>query len=413
MNTPRTFQFGAFASSVHISRDFPSLGLIADDFRCEGSFFKPLIVCDENTLSITENIVKKAAAGTAAPGGGIQYCVLKPGESAKNWESVETILRTAARSGLGRDGLFIGIGGGVIGDLTAFAASVYMRGCRLCLVSTTLLGMADASLGGKTGFDLFGIKNMAGTFYPARHIYMPIESLKTLPPAEWKSGMAELIKTAVLEGGDFPGLLESLTGGYPPGSFSVQFPVKFIHDLPEGKAEKIIRCISRAAALKGRIVEADPQETAAGRQTGTGPGSGGGRMLLNLGHTFAHALESSAGLGTISHGEAVAWGMARACELGLALNITPRRRALRITALLRSFGYMIDAPHPLVKDGEAFLRALAADKKKTAGKATFIVPDDQSARPVTFGSDSAWGENAAAAGWESLLKQIVSGDISL
>jgi 3-dehydroquinate synthase len=129
-------------------------------------------------------------------------------------------------------------------------------------------------------------------------------------------------------------------------------------------------------------------------------------MLLNLGHTFAHALESSAGLGAVSHGEAVAWGMARSCELGLALGVTPRERALKITALLRSFGYQTGAPHPLLRDEQAFLRALASDKKKSAGKVTFIVPDAHSARPV------APEGNAAATGWEPLLKQIINGGVS-
>jgi 3-dehydroquinate synthase len=397
MNIIKNFQFGAFSSSIHIGRDLPSLETIAGDFSQDGSFFKPLIICDENTLPMAEKIVQKGSVGGLE--GGIQYCVLKPGESTKNWESVETILRTAAGSGLGRDGLFIGIGGGVIGDVTAFAASIYMRGCRLCLVSTTLLGMVDASLGGKTGFDLFGIKNMAGTFYPARHIYMPVESLKTLSPVEWKSGMAELIKTAVLEGGDFPDLLASLIEGYPPGSFSSQFPVEFIRDLLEKKTEEITQCIVRAAALKGRIVEADPQET------------GGERQLLNLGHTFAHALEASAGLGKISHGEAVAWGMVRACELGFALGITPRERGQKIIALLHSFGYRLETPHPLVENDRVFLKALSADKKKTAGKITFIVPDDQGACPVTTVSHHK--TYTAPSDWESLVKQIINGDISL
>jgi 3-dehydroquinate synthase len=414
VNSDVTFQFGTFTSSVHIGRELPSLKLIAGDFSRDEVFFTALVVCDENTLPLAKAVVHQdgpsGAAGLAAK---VEYCVLKPGESAKNWASVETILRAAANSGLGRDGLFIGIGGGVTGDLTAFAASIYMRGCRLCLVSTTLLGMVDASLGGKTGFDLFGVKNMAGTFYPARHIYMPMESLKTLPPAEWKSGMAELIKTAVLEGGDFPDLLESLAGGYAPGSFSARFPVEFIRDLLEGKAEKLAQCVSRAAAVKGRIVAADPRESKKAPQNNGTPGGGGERMLLNLGHTFGHALESSAGLGAISHGEAVAWGIARACELGLALGVTPRERALKITALLRSFGYQTGAPHPLMGDEAAFLRALAADKKKTAGKAAFIVPDAQSARAVVWGSDYSPEKNTGGTGWESLLKQVIYGDISL
>jgi 3-dehydroquinate synthase len=430
VNITKTFRFGAFPSSVRISRDLPSLDLIAEDMRQESPFFHPLIICDENTLGIAQKIAgknqgKAAGAGSAAdtadtagtgsapgssglPGGPVRYCVLKPGEYSKTWESAETILRAAFDSGIGRDGVFIGVGGGIIGDLSAFAASIYMRGCRLCLVSTTLLGMTDASLGGKTGFDLFGIKNLAGTFYPARHIYMPLESLETLPPAEWKSGMAELIKTAILQGGDFPDMLESLVTNYPPGSFSSQFPLEFIQDLLKGEAEKIIRCISRAVELKGRIVEEDPQET---QKAGPAPGSGG-RLLLNLGHTFGHALESSAGLGKISHGEAVAWGLARSCELGLALGITPRERAEKTMALLRSYGYEIAAPHPLLGDEKAFLQALKEDKKKNAGKTTFIVPDSRSARPVT--EDTVFLEKTGAnPDWESLLKQIITGALTL
>jgi 3-dehydroquinate synthase len=297
---------------------------------------------------------------------------------------VETILRAAAAAGLGRDGLFIGVGGGVTGDLTAFAASVYMRGCGLCLVSTTLLGMADAGLGGKTGFNLFGVKNLAGTFYPARYVHLPLESLKTLPPAEWKSGMAELIKTAVLEGGALMKGLESLRAGFPPDSFSPDFSEDFILRALEDRADALEDCIFQAAAFKGRIVEADPLET------------GEKRRLLNLGHTFGHALEAAAGLGRISHGEAVAWGMARACDLGRALGVTPPERAADVTALLRSFGYQTAAPHPLVKNEGAFFQALGRDKKKAAGKMVYIVPDGRSARTAVLEGDS-------------LLKQIIHG----
>jgi 3-dehydroquinate synthase len=366
MNWDQTFQFGAFAASVHISRELPSRERIADHFCPEGAFFRPLIICDENTRALAEKI-----AGSGSDGGEIPFCVLKPGESAKNWNSVETILRAAAGSGLGRDGLFIGVGGGVIGDLTAFAASIYMRGCRLCLVSTTLLGMVDASLGGKTGFDLFGVKNLAGTFYPARHVYMPLESLKTLPPAEWKSGMAELIKTAILEGGGFMELLEALKEEYPPACFSAGFPREFIYHALEDRADMLAQCVSRAVAVKGRIVETDPLE------------SGGERRLLNLGHTFGHALESSAGLGTLSHGEAVAWGMARACKLGVSLGLTPGERSEKIMALLHSFGYETRAPHPLMGNAGAFLKALNSDKKKISGEVMYLVPGEQGVRPVT------------------------------
>jgi len=175
----------------------PGIDEIEKDFGLEG--VKSLLICDTNTFRFAEKIRGNRD---------IPVCALEPGESQKDWQSVETILRQAGNAQIGRDGLFIGIGGGVITDISAFAASIYMRGCALALVSTSLLGMVDASVGGKTGFDLFGIKNLAGTFYPAAHVYIPLESLASLPPAEWKSGISEIIKTAVLEGDEFLALLE-------------------------------------------------------------------------------------------------------------------------------------------------------------------------------------------------------------
>ena len=396
------FSFGTFKSSVHIRREIPRINEIAagngitDGFGT--GFFRPLVICDEHSAGIADSICGAAGA---------PRCVLQSGESQKKWSAVETILHTAHKAGLGRDGVFIGVGGGVIGDLTAFAASVYMRGCALVLVSTTLLGMVDASLGGKTGFDLFGVKNLAGTFYPARHVYMPLESLATLPPAEWKSGMAELIKTAVLEDGPdaacgltnavsgktkdgFMDELAAIAAAFPSGSFDSGFPPGFAARLLDGGAEQLAQCIGQAVNLKGRIVEADPAET------------GGRRFLLNLGHTFGHALESAAGLGTLSHGEAVAWGIVRSCELGLALGITPPARAEKIKALVAAYGYETGSPHPLMTRTETFIKALDGDKKKRGGHNTFIVPAETSARAVELLSVSD----------KNKIKETINGDLS-
>jgi len=339
------FNFGAFKTSAHITSNLPNIEEIARDFG--GDFFKPLLVCDRNT----EYLAAKLRGSGATP-----LCTLEAGEPHKNWQAVEAILRSAHDAGLNRDGTFIGVGGGVVGDLCAFAASIYMRGCSLALVSTTLLAMVDASLGGKTGFDLFDKKNLAGTFYPARHVYMPMESLTSLPQSEWRSGMAELIKTAILDGDDF---LDEISDA------------SAVKD-----ATRLAACISRAARYKGKIVEEDPLE------------KGNKRVLLNLGHTFGHALESVAGLGTISHGEAVAWGIARSCDLGLALRITPHARAAKIKALLAAYNYEGGAPHPLMNNIETFIQTLGSDKKKRGGNLTFIVPDEHSAQPVTVDSDS-------------------------
>jgi 3-dehydroquinate synthase len=376
-NVRMDFTFGGFSCGVHISRKIPLIEGIAADFAADGgekTVFRTLLVCDENTAAIADTI----CSGLDFP-----RCVLPAGESAKNWASAEKILCAARDARLGRDGVIIGVGGGVVSDLAAFAASVYMRGCGLALVSTTLLGMADASIGGKTGFDLDGIKNLAGTFYPARHVYMPLESLASLPQAEWKSGFAEIIKTAILDGDDFLDELETLAAAFPADAFAAGFPAAFAGKmLADGCAEPLTRSIRRAAAFKGKVVESDPRETAGQ------PDSGGlCRALLNLGHTFGHALESSAGLGTLSHGEAVAWGIARACELGQALGVTPPRRAEKIRTLLAAFGYEIALPHPLMQSAEVFFAALTGDKKKKNGRQVFIAPDEKSARLLTLDTE--------------------------
>jgi 3-dehydroquinate synthase len=362
------FTFNEYHTNIEISREIPLIADIARQLGLETNIgsFNPLIIADENTAYIAAKICE-----------GADYpCVfLKSGEENKNWASVETILSAAVKAGLGRDSIFIAVGGGVIGDLAGFAASIYMRGCRFVLVSTTLLGMVDASTGGKTGFDLFEIKNLIGSFYPAQSVYIPLNALSTLPQAEIKSGMAELIKTAVLSGGDF---LEQLT----PLAEIFNNLNKFLED---GSLQK---CVERAVSYKGGIVSEDFRES-------------GKRMLLNLGHTFGHALESAAGFGNITHGEAVAWGIVRACELGLALKITPRERAQKIITLIKLFGYECVCPHPLASNKETLLNAMKSDKKKKSGSLTFIVPDEQSARAIVLKTEEM-----------QILDNILLGDIT-
>jgi 3-dehydroquinate synthase len=345
------FTFNEYHTNIEISREIPAIKNIALQLGLEtdSASFKPLIIADENTAYIAAKI----CGGTDYP------CVfLKSGEENKNWTSVETILAAAVKAGLGRDGIFIAVGGGVIGDLAGFAASIYMRGCRFVLVSTTLLGMVDASVGGKTGFDFFDIKNLIGSFYPAQSVYIPLDALLTLPQAEIKSGMAELIKTAILSGDEF---LEQLT----PLAESFTNLNKFLED---GSLQK---CVEKAVSYKGGVVSEDFRES-------------GKRMLLNLGHTFGHALESVAGLGNISHGEAVAWGIVRSCELGTALNITPRKKEKKIISLIKAFSYECSCPHPSAGNNEELLNAMRSDKKKKSGNLTFIVPDEQSACAVVL-----------------------------
>jgi 3-dehydroquinate synthase len=215
-----------------------------------------------------------------------------------------------------------------------------MRGCRVILVPTTLLAMVDAAFGGKTGMNFGGFKNMVGTFYPAEEVRIAPEFLRTLPEAEFRSGLAEVIKSALL---DDPQLLTIL----------------------ETESESIFKrnprildqLVRRSIAVKGRIVEADLTEQ-------------GIRAHLNLGHTFAHALEAVAGFGTWSHGEAVAWGIQRALRLGEMLSLTSSDYRQRVEQLLLNYGYQLQAPGV---PPEALFQAMKQDKKKQSGTVRFVL----------------------------------------
>jgi 3-dehydroquinate synthase len=267
--------------------------------------------------------------------------VLPAGETAKAWRWAEKILAFALEAGLGRDGRMVGIGGGVVCDLTAFAASLYMRGCRLALVPTTLLAMVDAALGGKSALNLGRAKNLIGTFYPAEELVIWIPALATLPADELRSGLAEAIKTALLGDPDLLALLASRRAELLRGD-------------PGALAQTVRRCL----AVKGRIVENDLRES-------------GERAALNLGHTFAHALESATGFRRYRHGEAVAWGLGRALELGVALGVTDRALAAEVTALLAAYGFRLGRPAGL--SARTLLRAMRADKKRRGGGLRFVL----------------------------------------
>ncbi|MDR3302499.1 MAG: 3-dehydroquinate synthase [Spirochaetaceae bacterium] len=364
-----TFTFGGVKTAVHIQENLPSLKNIQSIWA--GAPPSPtLFVCDSNTRHIAD-----AARGRDESA----LCILESGEGAKNWQSVEKILEAAQKCGAGRDALFVAVGGGVMTDITGFAASIYMRGARLAFISTTLLGMVDAALGGKTAIDMFERKNFAGTFYPAQAVYMPVSVLGTLPAAQIKSGLAEIVKTAILDEESDDDI-----------AFEKFYALKnFTTDKSDVLKKKLAKLIAEAVRVKARFVEADPQET------------GEARVLLNLGHTFAHALESSAGLGKISHGEAVAWGIARACELGLARGKTPKARGEKIRALLGALGYEIAAPHPAMKSLEVFMRSLDDDKKKKAGAFRFVVPAERGAVLIQLNGEKMEEMN--------LIKNIAAG----
>ena len=305
--------------------------------RTEVRFVDRIAPLDGTSLAVFDATTRRLF-GAAFPSE--RTIALPVGERAKRWPSVEAILGRAADLGLGRDAAILGVGGGVVCDLAAFAASVYMRGCALALAPTTLLAMVDASLGGKTGIDFRGAKNLVGTFHPASLLLVCPSALATLSDREYRSGMAEVIKTAVI--GD-PVLLDLLEARR----------ASVLARDPDLLADVVRACLR----VKGAICEADPRED-------------GRRMALNLGHTFGHALESWAGFRGWTHGEAVAWGMGRATALGAILGVTDPAFARRLTGLLSAYGYRLEA-----KVGPRELDpALRLDKKRRGGRLRFVVP---------------------------------------
>lgn len=276
------------------------------------------------------------------------HIVLQAGESSKTFVSLERIIAAALEEGLSRDGRIIAFGGGMVCDIASLAASVYMRGIALTLVPTSLLAMVDAAFGGKTSIDYRGVKNVVGTFYPAQEILITIDLLRSLSEREYNSGLAEVIRTALLSGDE--ALYRHL--------------VVKKRQILSRDTEAIAEMIRLSLTTKKHYVVEDPED-----QKGV-------RKMLNFGHTFAHALESTFHFGQFSHGEAVAWGCCRALEAGIQLGVTDPRWGSGAIKLFRSYGYDID--YRIGRgDWIAFHSHLMKDKKRVDGELHFVLVSGQ------------------------------------
>lgn len=259
--------------------------------------------------------------------------VLTPGEKEKNLASVARIWDEALAFGVDRDAIVLAFGGGVVGDLTGFAASTTMRGVRYVQIATSLMAMVDSSVGGKTGFDLAAGKNLVGSFFQPSRVVIDLEHLETLDPRERRAGLAEIVKIALVRE---PALLEAVEGS--------------AEALRDGNRAALAPVVRAAVQAKIRVVREDEQEH-------------GVRALLNLGHTVGHALEAHGAYTQFLHGEAVAIGTVlelAACE---ALGLSPHGIAARADALFRRLGLATSVPRATIEDAFLFV---AKDKKRTA-----------------------------------------------
>ena len=263
---------------------------------------------------------------------------IPPGERSKSWPVVQRLARALLARGAHRRTPFIALGGGVVGDLTGFLASIFMRGVPFLQVPTTLLAMVDAAIGGKTAINLREGKNLLGTFHQPRLVVIDPEFLQTLPRAERLNGLAEVLKTAFIRDAAF---LELLAEARP----------RLFTD-----GEALTEVIYRAAAIKAEVVAADERE-------------GDLRRILNFGHTLGHALEQASGF-RLPHGLAVAWGMDAALSLSEKLAGLAPVEARRGRQILRDFGLCRSFP---ALDRQAILNALPMDKKRQGADLVFVL----------------------------------------
>lgn len=265
---------------------------------------------------------------------------LADGETHKTLAAIETIVDQLLANSCDRSATLIALGGGVIGDITGFAAAVYQRGVPFVQIPTTLLAQVDSSVGGKTGVNHPRGKNMIGAFYQPKAVFIDIDTLHSLPQREFISGLAEVIKYGLI---------------IDPGFFSTL--EDHMDALLARDADALTHAIEQSCASKARVVAKDEYES-------------GLRAILNLGHTFGHAIEAATHFNTYLHGEAVAIGMVMAADLSRRLDLLRESEQRSITRLIERAGLPTKAPRLPV---DTYLQFMRVDKKVRGGKMRFVL----------------------------------------
>lgn len=282
----------------------------------------------------------RLTAALEAGGVAVASVVLPDGEAYKNWETLNLIFDALLTQRAERKTTLIALGGGVVGDMTGFAAACYQRGMPFIQIPTTLLSQVDSSVGGKTGINHPLGKNMIGAFYQPKLVLADTDTLRTLPARELSAGLAEVIKYGLIWDADFLAWLEAN-----------------MDKLRALDAEAIAHAIYRSCEIKAQVVGEDERE-------------GGIRAILNLGHTFGHAIETGMGYGNWLHGEAVAAGMVLAAQTSQRMGWLTEADVARTRALIRAAGLPDVAPDLGL---EKWLDYMGHDKKVEGGKLRFVL----------------------------------------
>jgi len=264
------------------------------------------------------------------------------GENSKSLKMVGHVAARLLESGADRRALLIALGGGVVGDLGGFVASTYMRGIDFIQAPTTIVGQVDSAIGGKTGVNLGAMKNLVGAFYPPRMVVAEPIVLTSMSPRAFRSGLYEVVKHGILAGNPLFHELETKIGGMSPEDVKTLEPV-----------------LAVAAKVKVDVVNRDEREARL-------------RLVLNLGHTFGHALEEATAYRRFTHGEAVGWGLLAVMRLGVRLKLLGGRDAARMAELVRQVG-----PLPRINDldPKRVLGLLSRDKKAIGGRIQWVIPE--------------------------------------
>jgi len=318
---------------------------------------KVAIVTNSVVAPLYLEAVKKAT-------GAATQIIVADGEQAKDWPTLNQVFDGLLKARIGRDGLIVALGGGVVGDLAGFAAATYQRGIDFVQVPTTLLAQVDSSVGGKTAINHAAGKNMIGAFHQPRAVIADVATLDTLPERELRAGIAEVIKHGFALDASFVDWLE-----------------KNIDLLLKRDAAALTHAVKKSCELKARVVAADEREA-------------GERALLNFGHTFGHAIETGTGYGAWLHGEAVAAGMVMAAELSLLMGQLKKTEVSRVRELLKRAGLPVKGP---ALAPERMLELMAVDKKAAKGKARFVVLDSIGCASLRSGIDESLVRKAIVA----------------
>ncbi len=276
----------------------------------------------------------------------VDHVLIPSGEESKSFAELQRLCETLLRLGIDRSSALIALGGGVVGDLTGFAASMLLRGIDFIQVPTTLLAQVDSSVGGKTAIDCAAGKNLVGSFHQPRLVVADTKTLDSLPARELRGGYAEVVKYGFIRDRSFFDWLEAHGA-----------------EILRGDNDKRIEAIFASCRHKAEVVAADEKET-------------GERALLNFGHTFAHALEAETGFGaTLLHGEAVSIGMVMAFDFSVRLGLCPAAEAALARRHLIALGLPVDLSGLRQQkwDRDALLMRMARDKKALAGKFAFVL----------------------------------------